>query len=136
AERQQARLGLESRVGHNSRPRSHTACRQRRDLHDGEWSVAYAVNARTGQLLWTYDPKVPRARARNICCDVVNRGVALYHGKVYVGTLDGQLIALDAKSGTPAWNINTIDQSKPYAITGAPRIAKGMVLIGNAGAEY
>ncbi len=102
----------------------------------GEWSVAYAIDARTGQLLWTYDPKVSRARARNICCDVVNRGVALYHGKVYLGTLDGQLIALDAKSGTPAWAITTVDQSKPYAITGAPRIAKGMVLIGNAGAEY
>ncbi len=102
----------------------------------GEWSVVYAMDAKTGQLLWTYDPKVPRARARSICCDVVNRGVALYHGKVYVGTLDGRLIALDAKSGTPAWDITTVDQSKPYAITGAPRIAKGMVLIGNAGAEY
>lgn len=102
----------------------------------GEWSVVYAIDARTGQLLWTYDPKVPRAHARKICCDVVNRGVALYHGNVYVGTLDGRLIALDAKSGTPAWDITTVDQSKPYAITGAPRIAKGMVLIGNAGAEF
>jgi quinohemoprotein ethanol dehydrogenase len=102
----------------------------------GEWSVVYAIDAHTGQLLWTFDPKVPRARARIICCDVVNRGVALYHSKVYVGTLDGRLIALDARSGTPAWDIATVDQSKPYAITGAPRIAKGMVLIGNAGAEY
>jgi quinohemoprotein ethanol dehydrogenase len=102
----------------------------------GEWSVVYAIDARTGRLLWTYDPKVPRARAHSICCDVVNRGVALYHGKVYAGTLDGRLVALDAKSGTPAWDITTVDQSKPYAITGAPRIAKGMVLIGNAGAEY
>jgi PQQ-dependent dehydrogenase (methanol/ethanol family) len=102
----------------------------------GEWSVVYAIDARTGQLLWTFDPKVPRARARSICCDVVNRGVALYDGKVYVGTLDGRLIALEAKSGTPIWDIATIDQSKPYAITGAPRIARGMVLIGNAGAEF
>ena len=102
----------------------------------GEWSVVYAIDAKTGQLLWTYDPKVPRARARTICCDVVNRGVALYHGKVYVGTLDGRLIALDGRSGTPAWDVATFDQSKPYAITGAPRIAKGMVLIGNAGAEF
>jgi PQQ-dependent dehydrogenase (methanol/ethanol family) len=62
--------------------------------------------------------------------------VALYHDKVYVGTLDGRLIALDTKSGTPAWDVATVDQSKPYAITGAPRIAKGMVLIGNAGAEF
>jgi quinohemoprotein ethanol dehydrogenase len=102
----------------------------------GEWSVAYALDAKTSEILWTFDPKVPRARARHICCDVVNRGVALYHGKVFLGTLDGRLIALDAKSGTPVWDAVTVDQSKPYSITGAPRIAKGMVLIGNAGAEY
>src|SRR3984893_4308002 len=102
----------------------------------GEWSVAYALDAKTGEILWTFDPKVPRARARTICCDVVNRGVALYHGKVYVGTLDGRLIALDAKSGSPVWDVLTVDQAKPYSITGAPRIAKGMVLIGNAGAEF
>ena len=102
----------------------------------GEWSVAYALDARTGEILWTYDPKVPRARARSICCDVVNRGVALYHGKVYVGTLDGRLIALDAKSGTPIWDVVTVDQSKPMRFTGAPRIARGMVLIGNAGSEF
>jgi quinohemoprotein ethanol dehydrogenase len=102
----------------------------------GEWSIAYALDAKTGEILWTFDPKVPRARARTICCDVVNRGVALYHGKVYLGTLDGRLIALDAKTGKPLWDVVTIDQSKPYAITGAPRIAKGMVLIGNAGSEF
>ena len=102
----------------------------------GEWSVVYALNARTGGILWTYDPKVPRSRARTICCDVVNRGVALYHGTVYFGTLDGRLIALDAKSGSPVWDVVTVDQSQPYAITGAPRIARGMVLIGNAGAEF
>ncbi len=102
----------------------------------GEWSVAYAVDARTGAILWTFDPKVPRARTRRICCDVVNRGVALYHDKVYLGTLDGRLIALDARTGKPVWDVVTADQSKPYAITGAPRIARGMVLIGNAGAEF
>jgi quinohemoprotein ethanol dehydrogenase len=102
----------------------------------GEWSMAYALDAKTGEILWTFDPKVPRARARTMCCDVVNRGVALYDAKVYLGTLDGRLIALDAKSGNPIWDIVTVDQSKPYSITGAPRIAKGMVLIGNAGSEY
>ena len=101
-----------------------------------EWSVALAMDARSGAILWTFDPKVNRAHARTICCDVVNRGVALYHGKVYLGTLDGRLIALDAKSGHPVWQILTADQSHPYAITGAPRIAKGMVLIGNAGGEF
>jgi quinohemoprotein ethanol dehydrogenase len=102
----------------------------------GEWSVAYALDAKTGEILWTFDPKVPRARARTICCDVVNRGVALYHGKVYLGTLDGRLIALDAKSGSPVWEVTTANQSQPYAITGAPRIAKGNVIIGNAGSEF
>jgi len=102
----------------------------------GEWSVAFALDAKSGEILWTFDPKVPRAISRTICCDVVNRGVALYHGKVYLGTLDGRLIALDAKSGHPVWDVVTADQSKPYAITGAPRIAKGMVLIGNAGSEF
>jgi quinohemoprotein ethanol dehydrogenase len=102
----------------------------------GEWSVAYALDARTGEILWTFDPQVPRARAVNICCDVVNRGLALYHDKVFLGTLDGRLLALDSKTGTPVWDVTTVDQSKPYAITGAPRIAKGLVLIGNAGAEY
>jgi len=101
-----------------------------------EWSVALALDAKSGAILWTFDPKVNRAHARTICCDVVNRGVALYHGKVYLGTLDGRLIALDAKSGHPVWEVLTADQSHPYAITGAPRIVKGMVLIGNAGSEF
>ena len=102
----------------------------------GEWSVAYAVDTKTGDILWTFDPKVSRARVRAICCDVVNSGVALYHQKVFLGTLDGRLIALDIRTGKPVWDIVTVDQTKPYAITGAPRIAKGLVLIGNAGAEY
>src|SRR5215813_8456350 len=100
------------------------------------WSVVHAFNAKTGEALWTYDPKVDRTRAYFICCDVVNRGVALYRGKVYVGTLDGRLIALDQRSGMPVWTAMTTDSSKPYSITGYPRIARGMVIIGNAGAEY
>jgi len=100
------------------------------------WSVVHAYNAKPGESVWTYDPKVDRSRAYFICCDVVNRGVALYRGKVYVGTLDGRLIALDARSGMPVWTAMTVDSSKPYAITGYPRIVKGLVLIGNAGAEY
>jgi quinohemoprotein ethanol dehydrogenase len=102
----------------------------------GSWSVVYALDAKTGDVRWTYDPAVPRTRAFFICCDVVNRGVALYRGKVYVGTLDGRLIALDAQSGTPVWSVLTVDPTRPYAITGYPRIANGMVIIGNAGAEY
>jgi len=102
----------------------------------GSWSVVYAIDARTGEVRWTYDPKVPRSRAFFICCDVVNRGVALYEGKVYVGTLDGRLIALDKRSGALVWSVSTTDSTRPYAITSAPRIAKGLVIIGNAGAEF
>jgi quinohemoprotein ethanol dehydrogenase len=100
------------------------------------WSVAYAYDAISGRELWTYDPKVDRSRARTICCDAVNRGLALYRGKLYLATLDGRLIAIDARTGRPVWDVETIDPSQPYAITGAPRIAKGRVLIGNAGAEF
>jgi quinohemoprotein ethanol dehydrogenase len=102
----------------------------------GSWSVVYAIDAKSGEVRWSYDPNVPRTHALFICCDVVNRGVALYQGKVYVGTLDGRLIALDERTGAPVWDVSTVDSTKPFAITGAPRIAKGIVIIGNAGAEY
>jgi quinohemoprotein ethanol dehydrogenase len=102
----------------------------------GSWSKVYAIDAKTGKFLWTYDPEVSRERAFFICCDVVNRGVALYRNKVYLGTLDARLIALDKHSGKPLWTVQTADSSKPYSITGAPLIARGMVIIGNAGAEY
>lgn len=100
------------------------------------WSKVFAFNAATGEQLWSYDPEVPGESGFNACCDVVNRGVAVYDGKVYFGTLDGRLIALDAASGAPVWSKVTVDQSKPYTITGAPRVVKGRVLIGNGGAEY
>src|ERR1051326_979099 len=100
------------------------------------WSVVYALDARTGEQIWSWDPKVPKEWAQKVCCDVVNRGVALYKGKVYVGTLDGRLAALDAATGKLLWQEQTADKDKPYAITGAPRVVKGMVLIGNAGPEF
>ena len=102
----------------------------------GAWSIVYAFDAKTGQAKWTYDPKVPRERAYFFCCDVVNRGVALHNGKVYVGTLDGRLIAIDQHSGAPVWSVQTTDPTKAYSITAAPRIANEKVLIGNAGGEY
>lgn len=102
----------------------------------GTWSVVYALDARTGELLWEYDPRVPRQMAQKACCDVVNRGVAVWEGKVFVGTLDGRLVALDAGSGQLIWEALTVDQRLPYTITGAPRVVKGKVIIGNGGAEY
>ncbi len=100
------------------------------------WSKVYAFDARTGRQLWTFNPKVSGKTAVASCCDVVNRGVALWHDRVFVGTLDGRLIALDRKTGKPAWSVQTTDPTLPYTITGAPRVVKGKVVIGNGGSEY
>jgi PQQ-dependent dehydrogenase (methanol/ethanol family) len=100
------------------------------------WSKVYAFDARTGKALWKYDPKVPGETGFNACCDVVNRGAAIWKGRIYVGTIDGRLIALDARTGAVAWDVQTTDKARPYTITGAPRVVKGKVLIGNGGAEY
>ena len=99
------------------------------------WSVVHALDARTGRQLWVHDPQVPREKGADACCDVVNRGVAIDAGRVFVGTLDGRLQALDAKTGKLLWSTQTTDTSKPFTITGAPRVARGLVLIGNGGAE-
>ncbi|MDN6318717.1 MAG: PQQ-dependent dehydrogenase, methanol/ethanol family [Marinobacter sp.] len=100
------------------------------------WSVVHALDATTGENLWTFDPEVPREKGYEACCDVVNRGVALYEGKVYVAALDGRLVAIDAKTGQKAWERNTlIDNEIGYTLTGAPRVFKGKVIIGNGGAE-
>jgi quinohemoprotein ethanol dehydrogenase len=100
------------------------------------WSKVDAWDAATGKKLWSFDPKVPGDRAVSACCDVVNRGVAVWGDKLFVGTLDGRLIALDKKTGKELWSTQTFDTSKPYTITGAPRVVKDMVLIGNGGAEF
>ena len=101
------------------------------------WSKVHAFDARTGDLLWQYDPEVPGEWAVRGCCDVVNRGVAYHDGKIFFGTFDGRLIALDAKDGSPVWEIDTItDRDRFYTITGAPRVVKGRVLIGNGGGEF
>ena len=102
----------------------------------GAWSVVYAIDARTGRQIWKWDPEVPRRFGQKACCDVVNRGVAVYEGLVFVGTLDGRLVALNADTGKVLWQVVTVDQSKPYTITGAPRVLKGNVIIGNGGAEF
>jgi quinohemoprotein ethanol dehydrogenase len=100
------------------------------------WSKVHAFNARTGDLLWSYDPQVPGETAHKACCDVVNRGVAAWNGKVFVGALDGRLIALDAATGKEVWSTVTVDQSQAYTITMAPRVVKGKVIVGNGGGEY
>ncbi|HTY95357.1 MAG TPA: PQQ-binding-like beta-propeller repeat protein, partial [Steroidobacteraceae bacterium] len=96
----------------------------------------YALEAATGRQLWQFEPPLTLKNARGSCCDVVNRGVAVWRGKVYVGSFEGILYALDAKDGTVKWQADTfIDKHRAYAITGAPQIAGKVVVIGNAGAE-
>jgi PQQ-dependent dehydrogenase (methanol/ethanol family) len=108
------------------------------------WSVLHALDAKTGKELWVHDPAVDKAVGVDACCDVVNRGVALHDGVLFLGVIDGRLQAIDAKTGKPIWSVQTVDRSMPYTITGAPRVVpakarkdgvKNMVLIGNGGAE-
>jgi quinohemoprotein ethanol dehydrogenase len=100
------------------------------------WSKVFAVSAASGALIWSYDPQVPPEWGVNACCDVVNRGAAIWEGKIFSGTLDGRLIALDATSGKLLWETRTTDPKLRYTITGAPRVVKDKVLIGNGGGEF
>ena len=100
------------------------------------WSKVQAVDAKTGRLLWQYDPEVPGIWDVRACCGVQNRGVAVWKGRVYAATLDGRLLALDAETGELSWEINTTDQAQSYTITGAPRVIGDRLIIGNGGAEY
>jgi quinohemoprotein ethanol dehydrogenase len=102
----------------------------------GTWGYVYAVDAASGKQLWRYDPKPDYFIGRNPCCDLVNRGVAVWKGKVYVASVDGRLHALNAASGEKLWEADTIvDHKLPYSSTGAPQIAGSVVVIGNSGAD-
>ena len=106
----------------------------------GTWSLVFALDARTGEEIWRWDPAIVQGGRENggpsICCGPVNRGVAIYQGKVYAGLLDGRLVALDAATGHVVWIAQTTPVGGEYSITMAPRIVNGNVVIGNGGAEY
>ncbi|HTR47625.1 MAG TPA: PQQ-dependent dehydrogenase, methanol/ethanol family [Verrucomicrobiae bacterium] len=103
----------------------------------GSVGQVYALDAKTGRELWTYEPKNDMRVNQRSCCDEVNRGVAVWKGKVYVASFDGHLIALDGATGHEIWRADTIvDKKKAYTSTGAPQVAGKVVVIGNAGAEY
>jgi PQQ-dependent dehydrogenase (methanol/ethanol family) len=114
----------------------------------GPWSVVVAVDARTGRVKWRWDPQIPHqvwktddrgVRTRlgpSLCCGPVNRGVAYHNGKVFVGTLDSRLVALDVKTGRPVWTAQVASKVDDYTITGAPRVVKGKVITGSSGAEF
>jgi quinohemoprotein ethanol dehydrogenase len=100
------------------------------------WSVVFALDARTGKEKWRWDPEVNQDKTRpQICCGVVQRGIALYAGLVIAPVIDGRLIALDAQTGKPVWESRVSYSQDGYTITMAPRIAKGKVIIGVAGSE-
>ena len=106
------------------------------------WSIVFAVDARTGKMLWRYDPQVDRAFTtpgsnRGVCCGVVNRGIALHDDKVLAPVIDGRMVALDAKSGALRWATRILPvDSTGYSITMAPRVAKDKVIVGVAGGEF
>jgi quinohemoprotein ethanol dehydrogenase len=99
----------------------------------------YALDAATGKELWKYDPQIDGQRARYPCCDAVNRGLAAFDGRLFVGALDGWLHALDARTGQLVWKVDTLigrSEHKPYTVTGAPLLAGDLIIIGNAGADF
>lgn len=98
-------------------------------------SVVHAVDAATGKELWVYDPEVGQVGGLNLRVGWGVRGVAYWKDRVYVGTQDGRLIAIDAKTGKPAWTTHTYDESLAAYISGAPRVLGGRVLIGYGGSN-
>ena len=100
------------------------------------WNITTAYNAKNGKPLWSFDPQVPRQWGRYACCEPVSRGLAYWKNTVIIATLDGRLIALDARSGKTVWTTRTFQTDWPYSITGAPRVFDGKVVIGNGGADY
>ncbi len=100
------------------------------------WSIVFAVDAVTGKQKWRWDPEVNRtATSAKMCCGVVNRGLALYHNKVYVPVNDGRLVALDTETGKPVWEARVAYTQNEQTLTMAPRIAKGKVIVGAAGGD-
>lgn len=112
------------------------------------WSVVVAIDARTGRLKWRWDPQIPHqvfatdergVRTRlgpSLCCGPVNRGVAYHEGKVFVGTLDSRLVALDADTGRQVWSTQVASREDDYSITSAPRVIKNRVITGTSGSEF
>ncbi|HKY91556.1 MAG TPA: PQQ-dependent dehydrogenase, methanol/ethanol family [Nevskiaceae bacterium] len=100
------------------------------------WGFVHALDARTGKRLWSFDPKVDNAITSKVCCGIVNRGLAVAQGRIFVASIDGRLFALEAKTGEIAWEVETIvDRARGYTVTGSTYVAGDVVLIGNSGAE-
>jgi quinohemoprotein ethanol dehydrogenase len=99
------------------------------------WNVMYALDARTGKEKWRWDPEVTRAHIQGLCCGPVNRGVAVYNGRVYAGFLDGRVVAVDAETGKLLWSTQDTVPGGDTILTSAVRVVKGKVIVGSSGAE-
>jgi len=100
------------------------------------YSIVHAIGATDGHLKWRYDPKVPEASGQKLRAGWGIRGLALWKGKVYVGTQDGRLLALSAQTGKLVWSVQTLDLKNGAFISGAPRAFNGKIVIGNAGGDF
>jgi quinohemoprotein ethanol dehydrogenase len=100
------------------------------------YSVLHAVDAKSGKLLWRYDPDVPSVAGDKLRAGWGSRGIAFWNGKVYVGTQDGRLIAVDATTGKLVWSVSTTEPHDGRYITGAPRVFNGKVIIGHSGGDF
>jgi alcohol dehydrogenase (cytochrome c) len=100
----------------------------------GSYSRVFAIDAKTGDELWQYDARLPQGILP--CCDVINRGVALYGDLVYFGTLDAKVVALDRKTGKVVWSKKLDDYQEGYSITAAPIVVDGKIIVTNAGGEF
>ena len=123
-------LGGEKQRGQETQPLVHDGVM----YITGSYSRLYAIDVNTGEELWQYDARLPEGILP--CCDVINRGAAIYGDKIYFGTLDARIVALDAKSGDVVWNKKIADYKAGYSYTAAPLIVKGLVITGNSGGEF
>ncbi|UWQ24337.1 PQQ-dependent methanol/ethanol family dehydrogenase [Leisingera aquaemixtae] len=100
----------------------------------GSYSRVYAIDVETGREIWQYDARLPEGILP--CCDVVNRGGAIYGDTFYFGTLDARIVALDLKTGDVKWRKKVADYKAGYSMTAAPLIVNGLVITGNSGGEF
>jgi alcohol dehydrogenase (cytochrome c) len=123
-------LGGEKQRGQETQPIVHDGVM----YITGSYSRMYAIDIKTGKELWQYDARLPEGILP--CCDVVNRGAAIYGDKIYFGTLDARMVALDQKTGDVVWNKKIADYKAGYSYTAAPLIVNGLIITGNSGGEF